>query len=55
MLADPLLLSRARFGLAIAFNIPFPRIIIVPPMIVGYTVFACRVFWGKARSLGYGE
>ena len=24
-------------------------------VIVGYTVFAYRVFWGKARSLSYGE
>ncbi len=28
---------------------------VVLPMIVGYTVFAYRVFWGKARSLSYGE
>jgi len=27
----------------------------VLPMIVAYTVFAYRVFWGKARSLTYGE
>ena len=27
----------------------------VLPMIVGYTVFAYRVFWGKARSLTYSE
>jgi len=28
---------------------------VVLPMIIGYTVFAYRVFWGKARSLTYGE
>jgi len=28
---------------------------VVLPMIVGYTVFTYRVFWGKARSLTYGE
>jgi cytochrome bd ubiquinol oxidase subunit II len=28
---------------------------VVLPMIVGYTVFSYRVFWGKARSLTYGE
>jgi cytochrome bd ubiquinol oxidase subunit II len=27
---------------------------IVLPMIVGYTVFSYRVFWGKARTLTYG-
>ena len=26
---------------------------VVLPLIVGYTVFAYRVFWGKARSLTY--
>jgi hypothetical protein len=24
-------------------------------LIIGYTVFAYSVFWGKARSLTYGE
>jgi len=28
---------------------------IVLPLIIGYTVFAYSVFWGKARSLTYGE
>jgi cytochrome d ubiquinol oxidase subunit II len=28
---------------------------VVLPMIVGYTVFSYRVFWGKARALTYGE
>ncbi len=28
---------------------------IVLPVIVGYTIFAYRVFWGKARELSYGE
>jgi cytochrome d ubiquinol oxidase subunit II len=28
---------------------------IVLPLVVGYTVFSYRVFWGKARSLTYGE
>ena len=28
---------------------------VVLPMIIGYTVFAYSVFWGKARSLTYGE
>jgi len=27
---------------------------IVLPAILGYTVFAYRVFWGKTRSLSYG-
>jgi cytochrome bd ubiquinol oxidase subunit II len=27
---------------------------IVLPVIIGYTVFAYRVFWGKARALDYG-
>jgi cytochrome d ubiquinol oxidase subunit II len=29
--------------------------LIVLPMIVAYTLFSYRVFWGKARSLTYGE
>ena len=28
---------------------------VVLPLIIGYTVFAYSVFWGKARSLTYGE
>jgi len=28
---------------------------IVLPMVIGYTVFSYRVFWGKARKLTYGE
>ena len=28
---------------------------IVLPMIIGYTVFSYRVFWGKARTLSYGD
>lgn len=28
---------------------------VVLPMIVGYTLFAYRVFWGKARELTYGH
>lgn len=28
---------------------------IVLPMVIGYTVIAYRVFWGKARELTYGE
>jgi cytochrome d ubiquinol oxidase subunit II len=28
---------------------------VVLPMIVAYTLFSYRVFWGKARSLTYGE
>jgi cytochrome d ubiquinol oxidase subunit II len=28
---------------------------VVLPMIIGYTAFSYRVFWGKARSLTYGE
>ena len=28
---------------------------VVLPLIIGYTVFSYRVFWGKARSLTYGE
>ncbi len=28
---------------------------VVLPMVIGYTVFSYRVFWGKARSLTYGE
>ena len=28
---------------------------VVLPMIVAYTVFAYRVFWGKARELTYGD
>jgi len=28
---------------------------VVLPMIIAYTVFAYRVFWGKARTLHYGE
>jgi cytochrome d ubiquinol oxidase subunit II len=28
---------------------------VVLPMIVGYTLFAYRVFWGKARELSYGH
>jgi cytochrome d ubiquinol oxidase subunit II len=27
---------------------------VVLPMIVGYTIFAYRVFWGKAKELTYG-
>jgi cytochrome d ubiquinol oxidase subunit II len=27
---------------------------VVLPMIVGYTAFAYRVFWGKAQPLSYG-
>ena len=27
---------------------------VVLPAIIGYTVFAYRVFWGKARELSYG-
>jgi cytochrome d ubiquinol oxidase subunit II len=27
---------------------------VVLPVIVGYTVFAYRIFWGKARALDYG-
>jgi cytochrome d ubiquinol oxidase subunit II len=27
---------------------------VVLPTILGYTVFAYRVFWGKARDLTYG-
>ena len=27
---------------------------VVLPAIIGYTVFAYRVFWGKTRSLSYG-
>jgi cytochrome d ubiquinol oxidase subunit II len=27
---------------------------LVLPMIIGYTVFAYRVFWGKTRELTYG-
>jgi cytochrome d ubiquinol oxidase subunit II len=26
----------------------------VLPLIVGYTVFSYRVFWGKAKALTYG-
>jgi cytochrome d ubiquinol oxidase subunit II len=29
--------------------------LVVLPMIVAYTLFSYRVFWGKARSLTYGE
>lgn len=29
-------------------------VIVVLPLIVGYTVFAYRVFWGKATALDYG-
>jgi cytochrome d ubiquinol oxidase subunit II len=29
--------------------------VVVLPLIVGYTVLAYRVFWGKARTLSYGE
>ena len=28
---------------------------VVLPMIVAYTVFAYRVFWGKTRELTYGD
>jgi cytochrome d ubiquinol oxidase subunit II len=27
---------------------------VVLPVIIGYTVFAYRIFWGKARALDYG-
>ena len=29
--------------------------LVVLPMIIAYTLFSYRVFWGKARSLTYGE
>jgi cytochrome d ubiquinol oxidase subunit II len=29
--------------------------VIVLPVIIGYTVFSYRVFWGKAKELSYGE
>ena len=28
---------------------------IVLPIVVVYTVFSYRVFWGKAKTLSYGE
>jgi cytochrome d ubiquinol oxidase subunit II len=28
---------------------------LVLPLVIGYTVLAYRVFWGKARELKYGE
>ena len=32
----------------------FVGVCIVLPMIVGYTVFSYRVFWGKTKELTYG-
>ncbi|MFZ5557990.1 MAG: cytochrome d ubiquinol oxidase subunit II [Pseudomonadota bacterium] len=33
----------------------FVGVMIVLPVIIGYTIFSYRVFWGKARELKYGE
>jgi cytochrome d ubiquinol oxidase subunit II len=33
----------------------FVGAVIVLPVIVGYTMFSYRVFWGKAKALTYGE
>lgn len=32
----------------------FVGAVLVLPVIIGYTVFAYRIFWGKARALDYG-
>jgi cytochrome bd ubiquinol oxidase subunit II len=37
-----------------SLNIVFAGVAITLPMIVAYTVFMYRVFWGKARALTYG-
>ena len=37
-----------------SLNIVFAGVAVTLPMIVAYTVFMYRVFWGKARALTYG-
>lgn len=37
-----------------SLNVVFVGVAITLPVIVGYTVFMYRVFWGKARALTYG-
>jgi cytochrome d ubiquinol oxidase subunit II len=36
-----------------ALRVIFYGVVIVLPVIIGYTVFAYRVFWGKTTMLSY--
>jgi cytochrome d ubiquinol oxidase subunit II len=36
-----------------ALRVIFYGVIVVFPVIVGYTVFAYRIFWGKTQALSY--
>ena len=36
-----------------AMTVIFAGSVVVMPVIVGYTVFAYRVFWGKSTALKY--
>jgi cytochrome bd ubiquinol oxidase subunit II len=36
-----------------ALTVIFYGVVVVFPVIVGYTIFAYRIFWGKTRSLSY--
>jgi cytochrome bd ubiquinol oxidase subunit II len=36
-----------------ALQVIFYGVVIVLPVIIGYTVFAYRVFWGKSTALQY--
>ena len=36
-----------------ALMVIFYGVVIVLPVIIGYTVFAYRVFWGKSTALNY--
>jgi cytochrome d ubiquinol oxidase subunit II len=44
---------QAAIGTA-SLNVVFVGVAITLPVIIGYTVFMYRVFWGKARALTYG-
>jgi cytochrome d ubiquinol oxidase subunit II len=34
-------------------QVAFYGAVLVLPVIVGYTAFSCRVFWGKSTALKY--
>ena len=36
-----------------ALRVIFYGVVVVLPVIIGYTVFAYRVFWGKSTALKY--
>ena len=36
-----------------ALRVIFYGVLVVLPVIIGYTVFAYRVFWGKSTQLSY--